>query len=210
MKKLIAILIAVLTVFLCACNKAQNDETTSGEFDTTVPAEITTVESLTLEQLEPARVITVYFSHNDAVEGTAKYISEVTESELLRVETIASYPEDEAELLKTAAEEHRDNVRPGLKNAPANLREYDIIFICFPEWDSTMPMAMFTFIEDYDMRDKIVIPVINGSEKGLQNATRDINLLVPGMLVAGGYCLKSDIVSEKSQFDLWLNTTLYG
>lgn len=211
MKKLIAIFTVLLTVFLFACNTAENEETSSGiTEDSTLPPEVTTVESLTLETLEPARVITVYFSHGDPVEAAAEYIAEYTEGELLKIETVAVYPENEAELARRAAEDHRNNVRPALKNAPQRLSEYDIIFLCFPEWDNTMPMAMFTFIEDYDMRDKVVIPVIYGDSAALQNATRDINTLVPGMLVAGGYSIKTDVVSEKAQFDEWLDGTLYG
>lgn len=211
MKKLIAIFTVLVTVFLFACNSAVNEETTAGSAEeSTLPPEVTTIESLTLETLDPARVMTVYFSHGDPVESAAEYIAEYTEGELLKIETVAVYPEDEAELVKKAAQDHRNNVRPALKNAPASLREYDVIFICFPEWDNTMPMAVFTFIEDYDMRDKIVIPVIYGDSAALQNATRDINTLVPGMLVAGGYNLKNDVISEKAQFDAWLESTLYG
>ncbi len=210
MKKLIAIMTALLTLFLVACSPADSGETTQAEEQTTAPPEVTTVESLELEELEPAKVLTVYFSHNDGVEAAATYIFEKTQGSIHKLETIAEYPEDEAELIKVAAEDHRDNVRPALKNAPQNLSEYDIIFICFPAWDNTMPMVFFTFIEDYDMRDKIVIPVVNGDEKSLINATADINNLVPGMLVARGYALKSDIISEKAQFDQWLDEVLYG
>ena len=210
MKKLIAIMTALLTLFLFGCSAADGEETVSDIASTTLPPEATTVESLELEELEPARVLTVYFSHNDGMEAAATYIAEKTEGDIYKIETIAEYPEDEAELVKKAAEDHRENARPAIKNPPGSLSGYDIIFLCFPSWNNTMPMVLFTFIEDYDMRDKIVIPIVGGDERALTNATVDINTLVPGMLVAKGYTLKSDIISEKAQFDQWLDEILYG
>ena len=112
--------------------------------------------------------------------------------------------------MKQAAEEHSKNVRPALKNAPLSLSGYDVVFLCFPEWDNTMPMALFTFVEDYDMRDKAVIPVIYGDRAALDNAVRDIHSLEPSMMIVNGYHFASDFSEEKGKLDSWINTVLYG
>ena len=211
MKKTAAIFLSFLFIFLCACNgdKSTDNNTTeeNKEIGTTeAPVELATVESLEIEELDPARVYIAYFSHNDPVQGVAQYINEKNDGELYRIETTKVYPDDEAELIKIAASE----VRPELKNAPQNLSSYDIVFLIFPSWNNTMPKALFTFIEDYDMRDKAIIPVCYGSEADLQNAMRDIRILKPEMMIVDGYSFIGDFTAETEEFDAWLNTALYG
>ncbi len=211
MKKTAAIFLSLLFVFLCACNgdkTPENDTTEENKVNETTeaPVELATVESLEIEELDPARLYIAYFSHNDPISGVAQYIYEKNDGELYRIETTKEYPDDEAELIKIAASE----VRPELKNPPQNLSSYDIVFLCFPSWNNTMPKALFTFIEDYDMREKAIIPICYGSEADLQNAMRDIRILKPEMMIVDGYSFIGDFTAEAAEFDTWLNAALYG
>lgn len=212
MKKVIAVLTVLCVIFLVSCKgKPAVEESTSFSGDElTASPEVTTVESITLEEIEPAKVIAVYFSVSDSVGVAAEYIQEKTACAIHKIETLREYPTDEKELLAAAAEEHKNNVRPALKNAPADLRDYDIVFLCFPIWDGTMPMALFTFLEDYDMREKIVIPVVHGNQDGLNNAIRDINGLFSTMIITNGFCLGDDFLSQQKTFEQWFTTVLYG
>lgn len=214
MKKTIAVLLIIISVFLCSCKKTDSEETTADANESTSfveELEVSTELSLNAEEIDPASVLCVYFSHNDCVDDTAEFISEKTEAELLKIETLGVYPEDSEALIKKAQEEHNKNFRPALKNAPRGLSEYDIIFMCFPEWDNTMPMALFTFIEDYDMREKAVIPVIWGDSEALDNASADIRRLVPSMMIVSGYHFTDELTDEvKADMEKWINTALYG
>ncbi len=214
MKKFTASLLALMFVFLCACTSGTAGEETTCEITTketaTLPPEATTAESIPDKEIEPARVLTVYFSHLDPIEGVAEYIKEITEGGILRIETDRAYPETEAELVKLAADEHQKNVRPALKNAPSDLLSYDIVFLCFPSWDGTIPMALYTFLEDYDLRAKAVIPVIYGTENELMQATADIHTVTPQTMLINGYHFTTDAVTEKDALSMWINSVLYG
>ena len=230
MKKILCVIMVLALLFLASCtgktseenaSSALNEETvmTSGEVteadgvtsgEKPAPEEITTVESLTVNEEEAAGAMVIYFSHNDPIATAAQYISEKTKGTVHRIETVAEYPDNEGELVKKANEEHLRNARPALKNSPKSMSDYDIVFLCFPAWDNTMPMALFTFIEDFDMREKAVIPVIYGSKSALDNAVQDIHSLVPSMMIAGGYSFGGDFLAEKTEFDAWLDTVLYG
>jgi flavodoxin len=214
MKKFTAVLLALMFILLCACNSGTSGEEATNEITTrepaTLPPEASTAESVPEEEIEPARVLTVYFSHLDPVEGVAEYIKETTEGGILRIETEKVYPETEAELVKFVADEHARNARPALKNAPPDLLSYDIIFLCFPAWDGTIPMALCTFMEDYDMRDKAVIPVIYGTENELNEAMADINAVTPQTMLINGYHFTTDLVTEKDSLSSWISSVLYG
>lgn len=215
MKKFTASLLAIMFVFLCACTSGTSGEETTNEMTTrepaTLPPEATTADSLPEdEEIEPARVLTLYFSHLDPIEGVAEYIKDTTEGGILRIETDKVYPDTEAELVKFVADEHQRNARPALKNTPPDLFSYDIVFLCFPSWDGTIPMALCTLLEDYDMRDKAVIPVIYGTENELMQAMADIHAITPQTMLINGYCFTTDVVTEKDALSEWINSVLYG
>ena len=218
MKKFTASLLALMFVFLCACTSGTAGEETTNEITTkepaTLPAEATTADSLPAEEeIEPARVLTVYFSHLDPIEGIAGRIKEITDGGILRIETDKVYPENQAELVKFVADEHQRNARPALKNAPPDLLSYDIVFLCFPAWDGTIPMALCTFLEDYDMRDKAVIPVIYGMANELMQAMADIHAVTPQTMLINGYHINTfsaDFDAEMKGLEAWVNSVLYG
>ena len=221
MKKFTAGLFVFLFIFFCACSdsskEAETNESESLEITTrepeTLPPEATTAETLSDDEIEPARVLTVYFSHLDPVEGVAQYIKDITEGGILRVETEKVYPETQAELVKFVADEHSRNARPALKNAPLDLISYDIIFLCFPAWDGTIPMALCTFLEDYDVRDKAIIPVIYGNKTQLMQAMADIHAVTPQTMLINGYHINQftgDFGAELGGLEAWVNSVLYG
>lgn len=51
------------------------------------------------------------------------------------------------ECTKVAQKEQRDDARPEIKDCPADLDQYDTVFVGYPNWWNTMPMAVFTFLE---------------------------------------------------------------
>ena len=214
MKKFTASLLALMFIFLCACNSATTGEEATDEITTREPAtlspEATTADSVPDDEIEPARVLIMYFSHLDPVEGVAEYIKDITDGGILRIETEKIYPENEAELVKFVADERQRNARPALKNAPPDLMSYDIIFMCFPAWDGTIPMALCTVMEDYDMRDKAVIPVIYGTANDLMQAMADINAVTPQTMLINGYHFTTDLEAGRTALEAWVDSVLYG
>lgn len=47
-------------------------------------------------------------------------------------------------------DEKRQNARPELTEVVDNMDAYDVIYLGYPNWWGTFPMAVFTFLESYD------------------------------------------------------------
>ena len=91
-------------------------------------------------------------------EYTAGIIQQTVGGDLFRIETVEDYPLDHDALVDFAAEEQDAGARPELAGEIENLDQYDTIFLGYPNWWGDMPMALYTFLESYDLSGKTVIP----------------------------------------------------
>ena len=64
---------------------------------------------------------------------------------MFQIKTVKSYPEDYTETTNVAQEELRKNSRPELAEIVDHMDSYDVIYIGYPNWWGTIPMAVFTF-----------------------------------------------------------------
>jgi flavodoxin len=125
-------------------------------------------------------------------EVIAKKIQGLTGCGIFRIQTVRSYPEDYTETTNVAQEEKRGNARPELTENVKDINSYDLIYIGYPNWWGTMPMALFTFLESYDFSGKTIVPYCTHEGSGMGNSERDIKMLcpkakvLPGLAIRGG------------------------
>ena len=70
--------------------------------------------------------------------------------------------------------------------------EYDTVIVAFPNWWTTMPMAVFTFLESYDFTGKTLCPLITHGGSGFSNSLKDIKRLCPGAVITKGLAIHGD------------------
>ena len=98
-------------------------------------------------------------------EVIAEYIQELTGADLFKVEPVVEYPEDYMKCIDVAKKEMQSNARPEIKESLNDISDYDTIFIGFPNWWGTLPMPMFTQLEQLDFTGKVVKPFVTRSEE---------------------------------------------
>lgn len=86
-------------------------------------------------------------------------------------------------------EELRANARPVLTGTVADMDSYDVIYLGYPNWWGTMPMAVFTFPESYDFSGKTIVPYCTHEGSGLGSSERDIKKLCPTAEVLSGLAI---------------------
>ena len=109
----------------------------------------------------------------------ANWIAEETGGDLFSIKTQNKYSSDYDECLNQARKERDNNERPALVERVNNINDYDVIFLGFPNWWYTCPMAVFTFIESYDLSGKTIIPFCTHGTGGLSRTIRDLKNLLP-------------------------------
>ena len=139
-------------------------------------------------------------------EVIAKKIRELTGSDTFEIKTIKSYPEDYTETTNVAKEELSNNFRPELTEIVDDMDSYDVIYIGYPNWYGTMPMAVFTFLESYDFSGKTIIPYCTHEGSGLGQSVRDMKKLCPNSRVLDGLAIKGGSVNRnQNDVSAWLH-----
>lgn len=139
-------------------------------------------------------------------EAAAEMIREMTAGDLFRIETVNEYPEDYTETTEAAKQELRDNARPELTGHLENMASYDVIFIGYPNWWGTMPMPVFTFLEEYDFSGKMVVPFCTHEGSGLGHSEKDIAKLCPEATLVKGLAIHGTRVKDaKKDIMNWLD-----
>ena len=146
-------------------------------------------------------------------EIVAKYIRDKVGGDLFKIETSRKYTDEYYKATEEAKEEKNKQARPEVLNLPSNLDKYDTIYLCYPIWWGTCPMAVFTFLEHYDFTGKTIIPFCSHEGSGKSESVDDIKRTCPNAVVKDcfetrGYkCqnLQNDADLQKS-IDVWIKT----
>ncbi len=106
------------------------------------------------------------------------------------------YPEYYTETTTLAQKELRENARPRLCRKLDDMASYNTIFLGYPNWWGTMPMAVFTFFEQYNFSGKRIAPFCTHEGSGLGSSERDIKNLCPGAIVVPGLAIRGGEVGQ--------------
>lgn len=111
------------------------------------------------------KILIAYFSHTGNTELAAWQIQAAVGGQLFAIQTEVPYPQDKSECGKIAKQELAGNERPPLAVDLADISQYDTIFIGYPVWYGTTPMAVRTFLEAHDFSGKVLVPFCTSKKK---------------------------------------------
>lgn len=129
-------------------------------------------------------------------ERVAKILADRIGGELFRIEQLQPYSEDYQTCIAEAKADLQRKARPKLVTMPQNLDGYDEIYLGYPNYWGTMPMAVYTFLEHYDFTGKTIHPFCTHEGSGLANTVRDIQDSARGAVVAHGLAIHGSNVDH--------------
>lgn len=140
--------------------------------------------------------LTIYFSQTGNTKKVAELIHSKVGGDILQIIPAKPYPDDYNTLVDMAKEELNKNVRPAIKNDIPDLSKYNVVFVGFPCWWGTMPMPVFTFLEQSGMDGKTIIPFDTHMGSGLGHSENDLKKICPDSKILKGLAIRGDRVSE--------------
>lgn len=207
MKKRIMMLVLGVAVIMVAIfgifTYLNNNQNESQDTNETVSNESKT-DDINIENM--GNTLILYFSMSGNTETVANYIHEEIGGDIVKLETVQTYPEDYDELVDCAREEQRDNARPELETTIENIEQYDTIFLGYPNWWGDMPMPIYSFLDQYDLSNKTIVPFITHGGSGLSGTSANIANEEPDAVVTEGLAINGDDVDDcQDEVNEWLN-----
>ena len=139
-------------------------------------------------------------------EVVAGIIAELTGADSFKIEQVQSYSDDYNECIAQAQSDQKREARPELKSYPDSIDAYDTFYLGFPNYWSTMPMAVFTFLEHFDFTGKTIKPFCTHEGSGMGSSVSDIKKLCPSAKVDKGLAIHGGSVQgARKDIEKWIN-----
>ncbi len=185
MKNFSALFLLTLTILLSACQNNQNNAAASADEAANAEAKKTT--------------LVAYFSASDAhiTAQVAKTLAEAADADLFEIVPEKIYTADDLnwndKKSRSTIEMKDSTARPAVASKVDNMDQYTTIYVGFPIWWYTAPRIVNTFLEQYDLTGKTIIPFATSGGSGMGNSGMDLkkasapnaNWILPGKVLNG-------------------------
>ena len=109
----------------------------------------------------------------------AQHIAKFLKADQFHIIGDNKYPEKFSDIANQSRKEKEQNLRPKLISKIDNFSQYDTIFIGFPIWCGDYPMAVYTFLENYDFTNKNVYPFCTHEGSGNAGTFEKLKKIIP-------------------------------
>lgn len=134
----------------------------------------------------------------------AEQLRDMTGADLFEIVQKKPYADDYNTCIAQAKEDKQKGARPELESLP-DLTGYDTVYLGYPNYWGTMPMAVFTLLGQYDWTGKTIRPFCTNEGSGMGNSERDLRREAPGAEIAAGLSIPGSRVEDaESYFKNWI------
>ena len=147
------------------------------------------------------KVLVAYFSATGTTKGVAERLAGALGADLFEIEPEKPYSSDYNTVLREAQRDQRVQARPKLKGQVKDIGRYDVIILGYPNWWASIPMPIASFLEQYDLSGKTIMPFCSHGGGRFGQSLTAIAKLAPDATVteglsvhySGGSGLRDDI-----------------
>ena len=184
MKKIAAFFTVVSALLLCSCAGNNQSETTSDDETDTVAKKTTLVAYFTASELR-------------TTERVAKRLAQATDADLFEIIPALAYTTEDLdwkdEDSRSTIEMKDSTARPEIAVKVENMDQYTTIYVGVPIWWYTAPRIINTFLEQYDLSGKTIIPFATSGGSDIGKSGEDLkkasapnaNWILPGKVLNG-------------------------
>ena len=120
-------------------------------------------------------------------EKAARQLQEITGADLYQIRTKRYYKNSFGGTAATAWVEERLKLEPKLLGSPDDISSYDVIYVGFPVWWFNAPMAIGSFLDEYDLTGKKIVPFCTSQDNGIDVCMKYIEKHAGNGIVLNGY-----------------------
>lgn len=137
-----------------------------------------------------SKVLVAYFSATQTTAGLAKNLASAIQADLHEIQPEIPYSAADLDWTnkksRSSVEMNDKAFRPAIANRVENMEQYDTVFVAFPIWWYVAPTIVNTFLEQYDLSGKTIIPLATSGGSGMGHTNRELAPSCPGAVLKEG------------------------
>ncbi|MBN1933731.1 MAG: NAD(P)H-dependent oxidoreductase [Anaerolineae bacterium] len=151
------------------------------------------------------RILVVYFSHSGNTHKIATLIHQEVGGAIHEIQPKVPYPNSYNAVVDQAKKEIQAGYKPALQSTLDRIEAYDTIFVGSPNWWSTIAPPVATFLSEYDLSGKTIVPFCTHGGGGLGRIGRDIAGMCPRSTVLRCFGIYgSGAGNAQAEVSVWL------
>ncbi|WP_276371867.1 flavodoxin [Chryseolinea sp. H1M3-3] len=139
------------------------------------------------------KVLIVYLSRTNNTKAVAEIIHENVGGDLVALVLVNPYPEDYKTTVAQVAKENETEFLPPLKTKINDIEHYDVVFVGFPTWGMQLPPPIKSFLKQYDLSGKTIVPFNTNGGYGIGSSFSTVKELCPNSKVVEGFSIKGGV-----------------
>lgn len=125
-----------------------------------------------------AKKLVAFFSASGVTAKLAEKLASAIDADLHEIKPEVSYTTADLDWTnkrsRSSVEMSDKTFRPAVANMVEDMSQYSTIYIAFPIWWYIAPTIINTFLEQYDLRGKKIIPVATSGGSGMGNTNKEL------------------------------------
>lgn len=131
-----------------------------------------------------SRKLVAYFSASGVTADLAKRLAQGIGADLYEICPEVPYTKADLNWMdkksRSSVEMNDKSFRPAIKGKVDNMDQYDVVFVAFPIWWYVAPTIINTFLEQYDLSGKKIVPLATSGSSGMGNTNKELAPSCPG------------------------------
>jgi flavodoxin len=153
------------------------------------------------------KMLIVYYSRSGNTREITNQIHERVGGNIIELQTVKPYPEEYDAVTKQAKQELNSGFKPALKTKIEKIGTYDVIFVGSPIWWGTIAPPVKSFLSEYDLSGKTIVPFITHQGSGLGRSIEDISALCPNSTILDGLAVwGKNAKTAQNEVSAWLRS----
>jgi flavodoxin len=143
--------------------------------------------------LDSNKVLIVYLSRANNTKAIAEIIQKNVGGTLVSIELEKPYPENYQATVQQVVKENETGFLPPLKTKIDSIQKYDVVFVGFPTWGMKLPPPMKSFLKQYNLGGKTIVPFNTNDGYGVGSSFETVRELCPNSTILEGFSTKGGV-----------------
>jgi flavodoxin len=143
--------------------------------------------------IDSSKVLIVYLSRTNNTRAIAEIIHHQMGGTLVALELEKPYPANYQATVQQVAKENETGFLPPLKTRIDQIDQFEVLFLGFPTWGMQLPPPIKSFLKQYDLSGKTVIPFNTHAGYGIGNSFQTVRELCPNSTVLEGFSTRGGV-----------------